>query len=583
MPMLPRSRFWLILLVSIVFANCGCSVAHISDAAPAPEKPKLAVLIVFDQFRGDYLTRWNDLYGDDGFHRLEKDGAWFQNCHYPYSLTVTAAGHASLATGCSPNTHGIIGNEWFDRVSGDAITSVDSDRYERVPASSAEPTKEDDKSDMSIVPKRKGVSPARLLAPTLGDALKDATGGKAKVVSLSFKDRSAALPGGRMPDACYWLDGTEGIFVTSTYYRDRPHDWVDEFNKSRIADRWFGKDWTKLNPDLDYEKYSGPDDVVGEGKGVFQGRTFPHPMTGGLKKPTKAYYGALFCSPFGNDLLLELAERAIDSEKLGAGDSTDLLCISFSSNDAVGHVWGPDSQEVLDTTLRSDLIVKELLAHLDEKVGKGKYVLAMSADHGVCPLPEVSHDQGKDSSRVDIVLLDKKATAFLDEEYGAAEGKERWFEKGGVVWGYLNHALLEKRGLKQAEVEQALADWLEKQPGIQKVFTRTQLVKGLPKDDSLGQSVLKSFSPGRSGDLVIIPKPYTLIWEKLLGTGHGTPHEYDTHVPLLIFGPGVKPGIYKDAITPQAAPAILAKLLGIKPPEKAEAEAPESMLQAEKR
>jgi predicted AlkP superfamily pyrophosphatase or phosphodiesterase len=303
-------------------------------------------------------------------------------------------------------------------------------------------------------------------------------------------------------------------------------------------------------------------------------------MNGGLKVPTKLYYGALFNSPFGNDLLLELVEKAIDAEKLGAGDSPDLLCVSFSSNDAVGHTWGPDSQEVLDVTLRSDRIVCEFLQYLDDKVGRGKYVVALSADHGVCPLPEIAHAGGKDSGRIDLSLLDKKASAFLDEEYGAAEGKERWFEPIGVAWGYLNRALLKKRGLKEADVQEALAAWLEKQPGIRKVYTRTQLVKGLPKEDALGQSVLKSYVPERSGDFVIIPKPYYLMWEKLTGSGHGTPNEYDTHVPLLVYGAGIKTGIYKDAITPQAAPVILARALGIRPPGKAEVEAPESLFRA---
>ncbi len=578
--MLPRHRFGWTLLTLVFLACLGSPATQAADSAPAPEKPKLAVVVIFDQFRGDYLTRWNDLFCDDGFRRLEKDGAWFKNCHYPYAHTMTAAGHASLATGCSPNVHGIIDNEWFDRTSGDVVTAVENDRYQRVPPLSEEPAKDAEKDASKESSKKNGVAPTRLLAPTLSDALKDATSGKGKVVSLSFKDRSAVLPGGQKPDACYWFDVADGLFVTSTYYRDGPHDWVAAFNKDKPADRWFGKDWTKLNADLDYEKYSGPDDVVGEGKGVFQGRTFPHPMAGGLKKPGKLYYQALFLSPFGNDLLLDLTKRAIDAEKLGSGDCTDLLCLSFSCNDAVGHMWGPDSQEVLDVTLRSDLIVKELLKHLDAKVGKDKYVLVLCADHGVCPLPEVAHDQGKDSGRIDMVLLNSKARDFLDEKYGEAEGKDRWFEKGGVVAGYLNRGLLEKRGLKQSAVEQTLADWLEEQPGIQKVYTRTQLIKGLPKDDAIGQAMLKSFYPERTGDLVIIPKPYYLLWEKMYGTGHGTPHAYDTHVPLVIYGRGVKPGVYKDAITPLTAPAILAKLLGIKPPANAEARAPESLFNA---
>ena len=366
--------------------------------AAAAEKPaspvRLAVLVVFDQMRGDYLQRWDELYGDDGFHRLERDGVWFQNCNYPYAGTVTGAGHASLATGTSGYKHGIIFNDWYDRKEGADVNCATHVRYQRVPAA---PIKEPAVKGAKVEKPRPGGTPERMLAPTLADALKAATGGKAKVVSLSMKDRSAALPGGQRPDACYWFDSTDGNFVTSTYYRDAIHPWVADYNSTKPADAWFGKEWTRLRPNLDYEKYSGPDDVVGEDVGYGEGRTFPHPLDGGLKMPGQKYYNAVYTSPFGNDILLGLVKRAIDAEKLGKHDVPDLLCVSFSSNDSIGHNWGPDSQEVLDVTLRSDLIVKELLQVLDAKVGKGNYMLALSADHGVCPLPEVAAKQGKDA------------------------------------------------------------------------------------------------------------------------------------------------------------------------------------------
>jgi predicted AlkP superfamily pyrophosphatase or phosphodiesterase len=566
--MLPRRRFL------AVFAFLILAPAELYAAEPA--RPKLAVMVVLDQFRADYLSRWDVLYGEDGFRRLEKEGAWFQNCHYPYALTVTAAGHASLATGCSPDVHGIVHNEWFDRTSGEVIESVENNRYERVPAWPKDPPKDNDKETIKKK-SRYGVSPQRLLAPTLADALKEATAAKSKVVSLSLKDRAAVMPGGLKPDACYWFDPDGGLFVTSTYYRDRVHDWVDTFNKEKPADRWFGKDWTKSNSDLDYERHSGPDDVDGEGKGYSQGRTFPHPLTGGLKQPGKAYYQAVYTSPFGNELLLELAERAIEAEKLGMRDAPDLLCLSFSANDAIGHVWGPDSQEVLDVTLRTDVLLGNLLGFLDDKVGKGKYVMVVTADHGVCPLPEVTRSHGTDAGRIDVSLLNQKASAFLDDKYGELEGKDRWFETGGVVRGYLNRSVIEKRGLREEDVFDALAQWLEKQPGIQKAYTRFELAKKADKDDLLGASMRRSYFADRSADVLIVPKPYFVYFDKLVGTNHATPHEYDTHVPLLVFGPGVNAGVYKEPITPLAVPVILAKLLGIKPPAKAEVEAPDKL------
>jgi hypothetical protein len=545
--------------------------ASVRGAEPPPaETPRLAVLVFFDQLRGDYLTRWDKLFGADGFHRLEKEGVWFQNCHYPYSDTVTAVGHASVAAGCSPRTHGIIANDWYDRTAGAAAYCVSSERYERVP-SQILPVSTDKQKDKK---KSKGVSPERLLTPTLADALKEATEGKGRVVSLSLKDRSAVLPGGRRPDACYWLDMTSGAFVTSTYYRDRLHPWVEEFNRSGVVDAWIGKDWTHLREDLDYDKYSGPDDAAGEGNLLFR-RTFPHPLGGGAALKLKtAYYGALYLSPFGNDLLLALARRAIEAEQLGKHDTPDLLCLSFSSNDAIGHCWGPDSHEALDVTLRSDEIVKELLVCLDKQVGKGRYVLVLTADHGVCPLPEATRRRGGEAARIDTTTLMKGASAFLGETFHVPAEDARWVEWTEGPWVYLNRALLARHNLKQTEVEAALAGWLKKQPGIGSVYTRSQLLAGIAADDVVGQQVRLSFHPERSGDVRIIEKAYHLMATRLTGTNHGTPHDYDTHVPLFVYGAGVRPGVRRERITPQAAAVILAKALGIKPPAKANAAVP---------
>src|SRR5262245_40626021 len=346
--------------------------------------------------RGDYLIRWHDQFGEGGFKRLCDDGAWYQNCHYPYSYTVTGAGHASLATGCPPAEHGVIANDWYERSEGKSVNCVGSDRHEQVPSKTGLDPTEDEKKGA-----RGGVSPGRLTKPTFADALKDATGGKSKVVSLSLKNRGAALPGGAKPDAAYWADLGVGQFVTSSYYRAGIHPWVAEYNATKPAERWRGKTWDRFRADLDYVKLSGPDDRGGEGRGAAgQGRVFPHPFepTDGKTKPN--YNTAVYTSPFGNELLIDLAERAIAAEGLGSHEAIDFLSLSFSSNDAVGHAWGPDSQEVLDVTLRSDRIVARLLDTLDAKVGKGKYLVVLSADHGVCPLPEVSKVEGRTAARV---------------------------------------------------------------------------------------------------------------------------------------------------------------------------------------
>ncbi len=541
----------------------------------APGQPRLAVLVWFDQFRGDYLGRWEDLFIEDGFRRLMTDGAWFQDCHYPYANTETGPGHASVATGCAPDKHGIVANDWYDRATGDTLYCGGTPRYRSVPPV---PYEDRDKDGKALKPRSFG-GPDRLLAPTLADALKKATGGKGKVMALSFKDRSAVLPGGKQPDACYWIDNTVGLAVTSTYYRDAVHPWVAEFNRRKPADTWFGKDWERLRPDLDYARRSGPDDVVGEGNGTKQGRTFPHPMTGGLKEPGKDYYQALYTSPFGNDLLLDLVKRAIDAEQLGADDVPDLLCVSFSCNDPVGHAWGPDSQEVLDVTLRSDRVVKGLLDHLDAAVGKGNYVLALTSDHGVCPMPEVARGRGIEADRILPAELAKNAEAFLQERFGGGDARARWIEPD-FPWLFLNRALARAKGLDAAKVEDELAGWLSRQPGVLAAHTRSRLLRGVPEDDAVGRRVLRTFHPQRCGDVAVVVKPYSQITSYLTGTGHGTPHEYDTHVPLLVYGPGVAAGPRRDAVTPLAAPVILAHALGIDPPAAAEVPVPEGLFAA---
>jgi hypothetical protein len=532
------------------------------------EQPRLAVLVVIDQFRGDYLERWGELFEEGGFKRLMSEGAWFTNCHYSYANTMTGPGHATLATGCPPARHGIIANEWHDHRAGEVYCAA-LPRYELLPPSL------DKKKD-----KKGAGAPDRLLSPTVADAFKEATGGKGRVVALSLKDRSSVLPGGRRPDVCYWVD-KEGRFVTSTYYRDAPHAWVREFNQSGASERWHGKSWQRLREDLDYVHWSGPDDAPGEGKGKHQGPTFPHPFDGGPKKLKRDYHAAVANSPCGNELLLELTRRAIEEEKLGSRETPDLLTVSFSSNDLVGHVWGPDSQEVLDITLRTDQIIKELLELLDEKVGEGKYTLVLSADHGICPLPEASRAAGRSAIRIDPVPLRKAAEAHLDATFGAVtrtkDGKGGWIEASLSNMFYLNRKLLSSRHVKQSDAETALARWLVGQPGIQAVYTRTELLSGSSEPDPLRQQVLASFHKDRSGDMTIIVKPYCLLITTLTGTAHGTPHEYDTHVPLLVFGPSVKAGVRDDLVSPEAAAVVLAHALQIKPPAHANVELPEGL------
>jgi arylsulfatase A-like enzyme len=565
-------------------AVCGILITLLATAAeptkPTSTKPKLLVLVVFDQFRGDYLSRWDSLFCEDGFRRLEREGTWFTNCHYPYAVTMTGPGHASLGTGCSPDRHGIITNDWYDRAAGTTVYCATTERYHTVTSLPA-----DEEEKLAKERKEKGSgTPDRMMVPTFAEKLKDATGGKSKVVALSLKDRSAVMPGGRKADACYWFEDHIGQFVTSSFYRDKPHAWVTEYNRTNPADRWFGKPWNRLLDTIDYGRYSGPDDVAAEGTGVAkkQGRTFPHPMDAGLKKPGRDYYDTVVTSPFGNELLLDFAIRAMEAEKLGENEVPDFLSISFSSNDLIGHQYGPDSQEVLDVTLRSDLIVRDLLKALDRRVGKGNYVLCLSADHGICPLPEVAAAEGKDAKRIGAlgaIGFAAKALAFMVNKFGPTEGKTLWVDNfSSFPWVYLNHKLIASRGLDLDQATDALADYFRRQDFVQSVYTRRQLeAPPLASDEPALRMMRKSYRPERCGDLAIVNKPYYLVTQYATGTSHGTPHDYDTHVPLVVMGPGIPTGKYDDRVVPQAVVPIFARAAGVAPPDTCEANLPDRL------
>jgi hypothetical protein len=547
---------------------------------PPPPGSRLAVLIVFDQLRGDYLVRWRGQFVDGGFRRLMDEGAWFSNCHYDYAHTVTAAGHASLSTGCPPSVHGVVGNEWYDNKARTWVYATNQAR------------------ELSLVQKeRKEAGPDQLLAPTIGDLLEEAGDGGSRVVSLSLKDRSAILMAGRDPrHLCLWQDikskpgpgSTLGMFKAETNYYSGASAatlaWLRAFNARKLPEYqrlWSAnRQWERLyNVPLLYELSAGPDDVEGEGVGVDkkQGRTFPHPLRWDDPKkpadgPTNSFYSAVHNSPYGNELLLELAKEAIDREQLGRRGASDLLCVSFSSNDLIGHCWGPDSQEVLDVTLRSDRVVRDLLAHLDARLGKGNYTVCLSADHGVCPLPEVRAAQGQAGGRVDPKEFVEKARDILAEEYPQGKTEEPCFlgQEESVKfdgWLALNPKWLAAKKTTRSQAAERLAARLRKRPHVQAVYTRAQLLAEGPPDEAR-ERLRRSFYAERCGDVAAVFGPYYELMKEdpSYRTTHGTPHDYDTHVPLLVYGKHVRPGMHSEPAAPRVAAAVLAHALGLEAP-----------------
>lgn len=547
---------------------------------PAAPAPKLVVLVVFDQMRGDYMTRWAEHYSPDGFERIKKEGVWFSECHIPYACTSTGPGHASLATGAPPSVHGIIENEWFDRKTGERMYCCQPKRpYDLIPPVPPELGKPGRGS-------ANGYSPERLLAQTAGESLQEATKGKGRVFSLSIKDRTAVLMGGQKPDGAYCFDVRDGKFHTGAFYgRDAEHAWVKEFNAGKPADAWFDKKWERLKPDLDYAKFSGPDDVEAEAPGINgQGRTFPHPFRGKLDAPAAPYYAAVEASPAGNELLLTLAKKCVTAEKLGRGEAPDLLYVSFSSTDLVGHLYGPDSQEVMDITLRADKIVAELLAFLDTEIGKDRYTLVLTADHGVCPLPELASTKQQYAAAVrkPVGELAADLDTALTKKFGLDGAVPTpWievFDDGVWPWMYLNHKAIASRNLKIEDVAAAARDMIAGRGYIDAAFTRQELEDKNAADKPFLAMAKLAYYPERCGDVLVIPKPGVLVTNYKGGTSHSSPQPYDAHVPFLVFGAGVPAlGQRKEKVSSLSIAPTLTWALGVPAPKHATGTPPEAL------
>jgi hypothetical protein len=560
MPIGRAARIGFLLSPAAVLLGVGVWFAgwRAGPSQTDPNPVRLVVLLVFDQMRGDYPDRWAPAFGPDGFERLKRDGVWYANCHLPFACTTTASGHASLATGAPPSAHGIVGNVWFLRDREQPVYCAVGERpHRRVPPSGL------DRLGAG------GMSPEHLLVPTVGDVLRTATGGRARVVSLSLKDRGAVLAGGTDPTAVYCFDTEDGRFHTSAYYRERIHPWAEAFNESGAADRWLGKVWDRSGPAELYDRLAGPDDVAGEGtRPDGSDRVFPHPLP---SEPGKAYYSALEHSPFGNELLWEFARAAVVGEDLGGGEAPDFLCVSFSASDLLGHVYGPDSHEVLDSTVRADRLLAEAIAFLDGHVGAGRYVLVVASDHGVAPMPE-SKTATPGARRLSEARLTAGLEAALDETFGReGDAAGRWVAKdfrATFPWLYLNERYIEGRGLTVADVERYVEQWLGNRPGVQAAFGRRRLERDPFPDGDLGRSVQLAYHPARCGDVCVVLKPYTLPGGAAAkGTVHGSAHPYDTHVPVLAFGAGIPAlGRRGERVSAIIVAPLLCRALGIDTP-----------------
>lgn len=513
-------------------------------ARKAPARPKLVVLLVVDQMRGDYVDKFLHQW-TGGLRRLVDEGAWFRDAAYPYAATETCVGHATISTGALPADHAMVANAWWDRESQKMVTCT------------ADPNAKN--SGYAGVSAKGGDSAWRMEVPAFAEELKFQTNGKTRVVTFSLKARAAITMAGHKADAVTWADG--GGWVTSSVYGTTP--FVEQYAKAHPIKDDYGKTWTRSLPDGAYwydERTPGA--VAPDGWDL----TFPHPLRGKAagNEPDAAFYEQWGSSPFADTYLTRFAETAVDSLRLGQSGGTDFLGVSYSSVDYVGHEFGPRSWEIQDILARLDKDLADLFSHFDKKVGRGNYVVALSADHGVVPVPEDMEKTGADAGVLHLAELQERMEKAL-EPFNLAKpaiarisGSDVYFAPD--VYEKLKHDDKAMRAI----IDAALA-----QPGVAEVF-RTEQVQNRPATQSpTRRAMANNYFPGRSGDLFIVPKPYWLMdgtpagKARSYGTGHGVPYNYDQHVPVLFMGFGIRHGEYLEPVTPADIAPTLASLCGI--------------------
>jgi len=509
-----------------------------------PTRPKLVVMLVVDQMRADYVDKFRGQW-TGGLKRLVEEGAWFRDAAYPYAATETCVGHATISTGALPATHGMVANAWWDRDSQKMVTCT------------ADPKATN--TGYAGISAKGGDSAWRMLVPSFAEELKFQTGSATRVVTFSLKARAAITLAGHKADAATWFDG--GGWVTSSVYGTMP--FIESYASAHPVKGDYGKTWTLTLPESAYwydEKATGA--VPAPGWEL----TFPHALRGKAEstEADAAFYEQWSASPFADTYLTKLAENAVDSLGLGKGGGVDYLGVSYSTVDYVGHAFGPRSREIQDILVRLDQDLGDLFAYLDKNVGRGNYVLAFSADHGVVPVPEDMEKTGADAGVLHLPDVQERIEKALEPfnypkpPLARIAGSDIYFALG----------VYEKLKGDAAAIS-AVLDAVKGTPGIAGVFRADQLADRPATRSPLLEAMADSYFPGRSGDLFIVPKPYWLMdgspagKERTYGTGHGTPYNYDQRVPIFLMGFRIQPGEYYGGVTPADIAPTLASLCGI--------------------
>jgi len=546
------------VIVLVAICSFGSTLVY---AQGSKNTPKLILQITVDQLRGDLPTRYYDRLGEGGFKYLWESGVVYRNAHHAHANTETIVGHATLATGAHPSDHGMVGNLWFDRESGMIIYNVEDANYRLLTQGA------DVNDDAEIDPTQRaatteGRSPAAILVTTFSDELRSSRGGQSKAIGISVKDRGAISMAGHAGTA-FWFSKASGGFVTSNYYLDSYPEWVEDWNAKQLPQHYANTNWGLLNARDSY-LFGATDDREWEADVGGFGRIFPHPY-GTAESP---YYTTLLTlSPAGDELVLDFARAALISEKLGQGDNTDYLSVSFSSTDYVGHVFGPSSLEAEDNILRLDRTLATLFEFIDNHVGLANTLIVLSADHGGPDAPGYLKSLKIPAGYVDPESWDKQAAITRIKDRFQIEGQ--LIERYAHPYVYLSTDVIENQNIDRETLEAAIVDELSKFQGVSLAVSSSALRRGNVPDTWLYRSVLNNFHAKRSGDIYIVFEPNWFINDfdgLTVASTHGSPWQYDTWVPIVFAGAGLTAKtVDRKVHTIDIAPTLSA-YLGIKPP-----------------
>ena len=503
----------------------------LSSLLNAQQRPKLVVGIVVDQMKMEYLYRFSGDFTPNGFKRIIANGYTFQNMHFNYMPTYTGPGHASIYTGTTPATHGIVGNDWFSRSLGKEVYCTDDASVKTIGDGTIEEGQ---------------MSPRNLLSTTISDELRLETNFKGKVIGISLKDRGAILPAGHFANWAFWYSKT-GAFISSTFYGEKLPEWVTEFNGEKRFMPYINKGWDLLKPAVTYDE-SLADDNPYEGK-LYKSLApvFPYNLKDMYDKNDA---GVLRSTPFGNNLLAEFAMKAIEKEELGKDNSTDFLTVSFSSTDYVGHIMGPRSMELQDTYLRLDETIADFLIYLDKTVGKDNYLLFLTADHAGAENVSYLKDNKYAVNSINPKEIVKGLKKYSQNTFG--EDLVLNYSNFNL---YFNKEIIKNKGLELLKVKQSFKDYLMTQVQVKRVYSEEEILASTGNDFFLN-FIANGYDPSQNGDLVLLDKPGNIEYSGT-GTSHGTPYSYDTHVPALFYGWHIKHGETHDRkVITQIAPTI---------------------------